>query len=58
MLMEAFYYTVSIIALVAVIFFALVPVLEKWSKDSRREEEEHQNKFNQYEDDWIKIHRD
>ena len=32
-------------------------VLQKWSKDSKREDDE-ADKFNQYEDDWIKIHRD
>jgi hypothetical protein len=35
-----------------------VIVLQKWAKDTRREEDESQTRFNQYEDDWIKIHRD
>ena len=47
----------TFILILALIISASI-VLQKWAKDSKREREEHHEKFNQYEDDWIKIHRD
>jgi hypothetical protein len=49
----------TIIFIIALIIAASI-VLQKWSKDSKREEEESQDKniYSEYEDEWMRIHRD
>jgi hypothetical protein len=65
MFIEAFWIVVDIIGIIliasAIIFFCLVPVIEKWSKDSRREEEEARIipfKVSDPDDEFMKIHHD
>jgi flagellar basal body-associated protein FliL len=49
----------TFIFIVALLIAASI-VLQKWAKDSKREEEESQEKniYSEYEDEWMRIHRD